>query len=386
MKFSYVVSAALALHLSACNQQAAKDDGTSSGEKSPNENGDTNDLVIEESVPEDSTGAQAPVALDIQTSRSAGMSLQDEETETPAADESTDTPAPADQAPEEKSIKVSDSVTLNMARFNLWAVKVKAQKDPSEKEKELEKRENEEEGNDVAELESETAAGLKEDDDKDGKDPKNELQKAEHDSEKMREKIKEKREEYKEREEKHKERDKARDKSLKFHGPYIYDAIAGAMEGDAPAVDLNDGSYRRIEFKLKRNVTAEDTDPILGNVFVIRGTVMKGEESVPFEITWHSAMNFRLRGEKAFKVEAEGESKLAIVFDVTKWFDGIDMTAATAADDGMIYINKKSNKDILKQLRKNIKMNTRFGKDKDGNGKLDESETSGQGEDTADAE
>ena len=74
------------------------------------------------------------------------------------------------------------------------------------------------------------------------------------------------------------------------------------------------------------------------------------------------------------------------MFDVAKWFDGIDMTAATAADDGTIYINKKSNKDILKQLRKNIKVNTRFGKDKDGNGKLDESETAGQGEDTADAE
>ncbi len=32
------------------------------------------------------------------------------------------------------------------------------------------------------------------------------------------------------------------DKPMKLAGPYVYDAISGKIEGDAPKVDLTDGS------------------------------------------------------------------------------------------------------------------------------------------------
>ena len=166
---------------------------------------------------------------------------------------------------------------------------------------------------------------------------------------------------------------------------FIYDTIAGKIEGDLPTIDLVDGSYRRVEFKMRRNFSVAAEDPILGNVFIINGTFKKADGTVvPFVISWHMAMNFRLRADNPFSVVAAGQNKLSIVFDVVKWFEGIDLETATVDADGTMYINKSSNREILSALHKNMKVNTRFGKDADGDGKLAEAEQEGQGEETSD--
>lgn len=398
MRTSYLVSLVAMIYLATgCTQSDL------TGEKDANkdsENSNNDNITIEENTPEDSTGAFVSIGLDMQTSTGASLWLEGDSAAEKVADEDSeekeaeddaalDTTSDPDVTAASEPLKLSDTLTLTMARFNIASIKVKAKKEASEIEHKLEKKERAEDDKKVAELESDDS-----NENNNEKADKSELTESnkdqsddmmvENEHDKIKDKIKAKRDDFKNEQESHKERDQVRDKSTKFHGPYVFDAIAGKIEGDAPSVDLNDGSYRRIEFKMKRNVTAADADPLLGNVFVIKGTVAKGEESVPFAITWHSSMNFRLKGDKALKVEPENDAKLSIVFDLDKWFDGIDMTSAEVSADGVIYINKKSNHQLMKQLRKNIKMNTRCGKDKDGNGKIDENETEGQGEDTPD--
>jgi len=334
-------------------------------------------IVIDEELPSDSTGTVVPVSLDLKSFMSANLWLEPEE----VGIESIDVSESSAEATT-PNLKLSDSVTLTMARFNLWGIKVKAKKEPSDKERDLEKEENAEELKELKEVEdlsAENGIGLK------GKDQSKKVDESQ--AAKLKEKIVLDRDSFKKKMDDSIEKNKIRDKSTKFHGSYVYDAIAGAIEGDVPTVDLNDGSYRRIEFKLKRNVSADDSDPLLGNVFVIMGHYTKpgATEATPFEINWHSAMNFRLKGDSAFKVESEGESKLSIVFDVQKWFEGVDLSNATI-DEGVIHINKSSNKEIMRQLRKNIKVNTRFGKDTSVESKTDAFETAGQGEDTEDVE
>ncbi len=343
-------------------------------------NVESDDIIIEEDAPADSTGTTSQVSLDMKSSTSASLWLDTDESNEAIADNSTSETTAAEAG---GSLKLSDSLTLSMARFNIWGIKVKAKKEPSDKEKELEKKEHAEELGEIEELDSEESLGLKE---KDQEKKPAEVQTKK--SSKPKDKIAADRDRFKKKMEESTEKDKKRDKSTKFHGSYVYDAIAGAIEGDVPSVDLNDGSYRRIEFKLKRNVSAEESDPLLGNVFVVKGSYTKpgASEATPFEINWHAAMNFRLKGDSAFKVEADGESKLSIVFDLQKWFEGVDLSTATIGDDGIILIDKTSNKELMKQLRKNIKMNTRFGKDTSGDSKIDASEIAGEGEDTQDAE
>lgn len=177
------------------------------------------------------------------------------------------------------------------------------------------------------------------------------------------------------------------DKSLKFSGPYVYNAISGKLEEDTPsAVEMTDGSYKRIEFKLKRNWDAGEDEGLFGKVFVIKGNYTVDGVTTPFEIYHHVAINFRLLGEGAFKVESNEQNALSIVFDLKKWFEGIDLsTADKDLESGAIIIDKTANKEILKILKKNIKTHSRFGKDSDGNGSLADTEVAGEGEVVADA-
>lgn len=335
------------------------------------------DEVIEAEAPSDSTGANTQVSVSFHsTTDVAALSLADGE-----------------QAP---TLAVNDSVTLTMARFNIAAIKVKAAKDVSAKEKKADDAETAEETEAVKEIDDITAQAEKSDDaiaalheghdhgvsakdDSQGvKDKLAERQKSKRD------KLAEHKDDLKQKEEGRLEKEVKKDRGTRFSGPYVYDAIAGKMEGTAPAVDLTDGSYRRVEFKLKRNFTAENDDPLLGQVFVIQGTVKQGETYVPFTIDWHAAMNFRLRGDGAFAAAPEEANELAIVFDLVKWFEGVDLTKLEADTTGVILVDKSHNQDVLKAIRSNIKKQIRFGKDKNKDDTLKGDEVAGSGEDVAD--
>lgn len=180
-------------------------------------------------------------------------------------------------------------------------------------------------------------------------------------------------------------KDVEKDSSIKFAGPYIFDALTGELSEELTPVDMVDGSYERMEFKLRRNWDVEDDDPLLGNVFIIHGNYTNGDTTTAFEIDYHIAMNFRLKGDGSFAVLPGETNTNTVLFDLSTWFEGVDLSTATADEDsGVIYINNKSNSDIFRGIRKNIKEAIRFGKDKDGDGSLDASETAGEGEDTED--
>ncbi len=359
-------SIVLALALAGCagtEANQSKDEGDASG----NEKEGTTNQAVDEDVPADSTGATGQVGLGFGAA-AAALALQDGE------------------APTATSLKVSDTISLTIARFNIAAIKVKATKEPSAKESENDAKAVEEEKADVQEVEAATddaGAGLSEK----APDQKTDTGPATKEKRQARkDKVVAAKDKLGEKAKSRSEAQAGRDKGIRFKGPYVFDAIAGVIEGEMPPVDLVDGSYRRIDFQLKRSFDAAADDPLLGNVFVIHGEFTKADQSVvPFAIEWHVAMNFRLKAEDAFSVVAGGENKLNIAFDVAKWFDGVSLEAASVDADGTMYINKQSNRELLKAMHKNLKIHTHFGKDKDGDGKLAPSEQQGAGEDTVDA-
>jgi hypothetical protein len=113
----------------------------------------------------------------------------------------------------------------------------------------------------------------------------------------------------------------------------------------------------------------------------MQGTVTINNAAVPFEVEWHAPLDFSLKGDAGFKVAAGQDNPLAIVFDVVKWFDGIDLTKATVDADGTIYINKTSNRDIMQALRHNIMRHAHFGRGDTG-GHLSQKDVGGDGDDS----
>ncbi|MBC7659209.1 MAG: hypothetical protein H7249_05820 [Chitinophagaceae bacterium] len=319
----------------------------------------TNVFTLADSIPSDTTGKTGTVSLNVASSVAAALNLL-----------ATDAAAPTTRA-------IGSNIELTYAKFNIAKIRVKATKDQSADEKTLESMENDEEKSSAKEVEVETG-----DDDAtltaSNKTPK------EHKDDKAA-KIKAKASKLKEGEAAHIEKEVARDKSNKFVGPYVYDAIAGKIEGTAPTVNLADGSYHRVEFQLKRNFSAAEGEAILGNVFAIKGTFLKAGVKVPFEIDWHIALNFRLAGDSAITVTGGANNAMVISFDLNKWFEGVDLTTATVDADGTIYIDKNTNKEIMKEIHHNIKLNARVGKDLDNNKTLNGTEAAATAEDAPDA-
>lgn len=359
-------------------------------------------------VPEDSTGGTGSVKVEFKTS-AGGMSLLQDAPDEPVASPPAE---PVAEAP--ASLDVAEGVKVSMARFNIGMLKLKAKKDLDVEEHEEEKasiEEDKEHAEDLGYQDVEDDADKDEiappdeegDESKDdqeagsGEDPTGpealltddgdapDAMPPQEWEEEHRQTVAGDRERFKEKEHEYEEREKARDGMTRILG-LIYDAVAGVFEDDQPAIEVADGSYRRIEFKLRRNLTADATDPLLGNVFVVKGTVKVADVDVPFEFTDHRAMNFRIRGDKGFAVAAAAENPLTVVFDLNKWFKDVDLTVAVASEDGVIRIGRGDNREIFHQLRRNMKSSTRCGRDHDGDGKLADDEAVGSGEITADDE
>ena len=177
------------------------------------------------------------------------------------------------------------------------------------------------------------------------------------------------------------------DKSTKFVGPYVYDAVLKKIEGEAPKVELVDGSYKRVEFQMLRNFGAPDTDPLLGHVFAMKGEFTKNDgQKIPVEIEWSIALNFRIAGDKGAFVKTGEDNSLIVDFNIGKWFDGIDLESALIDAEGTMYINRTNNSEIMKKLLKNMKIHSGFGKDQNKDGKLDADERADQGQEASDAE
>lgn len=174
---------------------------------------------------------------------------------------------------------------------------------------------------------------------------------------------------------------KKADASIKLGGPYIFDAVNGTISPSLDSFQMTDGSYRRVAFQLRRNWSVEKDNPLFGNVLYIKGNYNNGTKIIPFEVETHVAMNFIIRGDGAATVAADINNQMKIIFGVASWFEGVDLTNAVVdEDDQFIYINHKSNSEILKSIKTNIKTKTRFGKDANEDNELSDSEVAGEGE------
>ena len=177
-----------------------------------------------------------------------------------------------------------------------------------------------------------------------------------------------------------------RDDSLKWKGPYVYDAITGTVDQPIPSVELVDGNYQRFEFTIMPNRSLAGADPMLNNALYIAGSAVIGAKTVPFSIAYDAEENFRLTGKNGVKADIGASNSMLIAFDVKGWFTGMDLAMAVPDSQGSILIDRANNPELLKAFKKNLKRFAKFGEDEDGDGQLGASEDEGDGTEAVEAE
>jgi hypothetical protein len=279
--------------------------------------------------PADSTGAFASLKIDFATAAGAGAALS----LTNAAAVTLD---------------LGNGVVVNDARVNIKSIKLKANKERGADEKALKK---ELEGQKKS-AESETEAAKKViEEHKKAIEAKYEplMESAQTGEEKdllkaqmkveMADVEQEKAALEQTKEEKAEEFESENDGNLKWRGPFVYDLVQGVVTPELPAMDILDGSYRRIEFKVKPARHLAVTDSMLNKSVYLAGTVLVANVSTPFEIALEIEQEFRLSGLGSVLLDATAENSMAIAFDPKSWLTGVDLSAAVASADGVIHID-----------------------------------------------
>lgn len=361
-----VVLSTLTLFIFGCGAAKSKKDETATTTA-------TTSTTVGEQTPSDSTGGKGTVSLALNRPAS-GTSLWGD-------DVTADGLQLADLA-------VDSSITLKTAQLSVASIRIKANKEQSDDEKSLEGDEDKE-----AEAQKKLDEAKREEM-KTIKEQEKELTKmtdatekakkqAEFDSKKS-EQRKKQAEVMKEADKKLAEKEEG-DKNLRWKGPYVYDMIAGSVTPALADVQVPDGSYRRVEFKLKPYRDGASTGPLMNNSIYVSGTAIVAGVSKTFEFLLHDSEKFRLSGDK-FKIDASATNKLAINLSPTSWFSGVDFSLATANADGTITLDDQTNKSLWKIVRRNIKKSVICGKDARGDGRIKATESAADSSEFSKAE
>jgi hypothetical protein len=323
-------------------------------------------------TPADSTGAMGSVTLNFsRLGAASGLALQDEAV-----------------------LDIGAGIVISDARINIGSIKIKANKDEDESERALKQALEDEKKSREAALEADKEALEQE---KESIETKYEpLFEAASDEEEdaLKDQMRAEQAVVEEKlatleSTKDQELDaleEERDGNLKWRGPFVYDLVGNSVSPAIPDVQLVDGSYRRIEFKIKPNRTLDGADPMLNSSVYVAGTVLVGSSPTPFAVSLRIDEEFKLMGAGALKVDPSISNALNVAFDPAVWFAAVDFSTASVDATGTIVVSDASNQELWQVVRDNLKRSTKFGEDEDGDGELKEDEAEGDGEEGVEAE
>jgi hypothetical protein len=165
-----------------------------------------------------------------------------------------------------------------------------------------------------------------------------------------------------------------------FAGPFVIDLLNDTSLPPAGKIPIPSGTYCEIGLDFNRLGKEEapegilSDDPIIGSALIVRGS---RDDGTPFLVRLNEDDRFKLEGTSpdGFAIESvPGGTLLFISFDLSAWFEGVDLNAAVVSD-GMIFIDHDDNAGLRSMIVENIKRSARLFKDLNGNGILDPEES-----------
>ncbi len=142
------------------------------------------------------------------------------------------------------------------------------------------------------------------------------------------------------------------------------------------AVELPEGIYHRIEFKLDKldAEDAPDSNPeMIGFSVRVMGSIMSADGMVSMEYCASFEEELKFRSNDGIVVEPGIVATFLLTVDPTGWFAGVN-PADGMLTDGVLVICGDSNPDLAEVVRNNIHERGRLGHDDDGDGDDDDDE------------
>lgn len=154
---------------------------------------------------------------------------------------------------------------------------------------------------------------------------------------------------------------------IEFKGLFIVDLLNGTSDPDFGITNVIPGIYEEIEVKIS---------PILddGNSIIVALTYQKEGmmEPLKLEFTSTKEFNFEIEHHSGIQLDGNTINQILILFDLDKFFAGVDLTQAILDEDGIIRINSTSNTDISAIIWDNLHYVFEAGEDDDDDDEFDD--------------
>lgn len=163
--------------------------------------------------------------------------------------------------------------------------------------------------------------------------------------------------------------DEERDEDIEYEGNFIVDLIAGTTTPEFGLADILSGVYEEMEIEM---------EPILegGHTVFVAFEYAADSASAPVQVeySYDDDLEFEVKSKNGFELKAANLNQILIVLDLDVLFAGVDLSTASADDDGVIRINDSSNDHLAEIIEVNFESILEAGEDDDDDGKFDDDE------------
>ncbi|GAA4845923.1 hypothetical protein [Algivirga pacifica] len=157
------------------------------------------------------------------------------------------------------------------------------------------------------------------------------------------------------------------EKEYEFEGAYTLDLVAGTASPELPLSMVEPGLYNEVEVEIDNVLEGEHS-------VIFKGTYESAEGAVAFEFTSNEEFEFEVESDTGFQIDEATVSNLLVLFDFDIILNGVDMSTATVAEDGVIYINEAMNAELYETITRQLEIAGDVDEDDDNDGEHDDDE------------
>ncbi|NOZ35798.1 MAG: hypothetical protein GXO80_10935 [Chlorobi bacterium] len=133
------------------------------------------------------------------------------------------------------------------------------------------------------------------------------------------------------------------DQDYEYEGNYIFDVLTGTSTPLINYVEVTPGTYHELEIKVDRTLSS-------GNSIEINGTYTEDGTTYTFEYSSILDEDYDVDNLSGVTADPNSDIIFTLYLDLPTLFNGIDFSAATVDDDGVIRINDNSNSNLAETI------------------------------------
>jgi hypothetical protein len=143
--------------------------------------------------------------------------------------------------------------------------------------------------------------------------------------------------------------------------------LSGASDPELPLSEIEPGMYSKLDAEMSYYKDIGYSIFFYG----LYTSITDHTEKLGVEYSYSQSEDFRLDHPNGLYIVADQINNILVQIDLVDLFKGVDLSSAAVDEDGIIRLNKESNRDLADIIESNLEAASKLGLDQDEDGKID---------------